>query len=176
MFTLRACCGSTLATALAFAPAAVAQEAPPRALATLEWQVAEGADGCLTRDLALRATSERVGRPLFARSGAALKVVGTARAKRGGGFRVTLDLSRIGGQHLGRRTLETDAEDCSALDEAVVLALVLMLDFVDQPSVNPHGGGQSAPKSTEIHIPPDAPGPTVAASRRTRRRRANGRL
>lgn len=121
--------------------------------------MAEGADGCLTRDLALRATSERVGRPLFARSGAALKVVGTARAKRGGGFRVTLDLSRIGGQHLGRRTLETDAEDCSALDEAVVLALVLMLDFVDQPSVNPHGGGQSAPKSTEIHIPPDAPAP-----------------
>ena len=143
---------------------AVTAVANGRATAVLEWRRAPGAERCLDRDGLARAVESRLGRSVFAsRSGADLAVeVDLTRSE--GRWRAQVVLRDTQGQRYGARELRTAAADCSALDEALVLAIALMIDIsrdeLPEVSSAPARPTRAAPSpATPIELPPQTHAP-----------------
>lgn len=128
------------------------------ASARLEWRRAAGAQECVTGETLARAVAERLGRDPFVPSGADIVARGeVSPLAQGAGWRAELELVTAGGASLGTRTVQTEAEHCSALDESLPLILALMLD-VPREQVN---RADERRRAREAPLP--APRPTPLA-------------
>jgi hypothetical protein len=97
---------------------------PPRPVA-LEWTRADGADACVDAATLERRVEERLGWDAV-RAGAPRSIVGRVERRRDG-YVAKLELEEAGARGMSR-TLESEETDCTALDDAVVLALALAID------------------------------------------------
>ncbi len=98
----------------------------------LNWVRLAGADDCLSAAELADKVEVRVGRTLFvATTEAELfvdgSVSGTAHNASGRTFDIKLQVSRPGGEVLGERALQIEAESCSAIDDAVSLVIAVTL-------------------------------------------------
>jgi hypothetical protein len=113
--------GAIGALALTIAPSARAAES-----VRLAWSRGEGADACLDEgELATRVRARLASDPF---DDAARRVIEGHAVPVKDGFRADLIVRGADGAVLGRRTIETPGADCSALGQAVTLAVVLTID------------------------------------------------
>ncbi|HUS65807.1 MAG TPA: hypothetical protein VMZ28_14750 [Kofleriaceae bacterium] len=114
--------------------------APARAQRTssLSWTRLPGAEACLGAAELARRGEERLGRAaLVTPSQAELSVEGRVEPRSGGGWRATVAVARAGGELLSERVIETREPRCSALDDAVVLVIALLIDPEGAPAAAP---------------------------------------
>ena len=163
--------GAASACALlgAIAPMARAEPASTPRPASLGWTRLEGAEGCIGAGELARAVEALLGKKAFVSAAEAeLSIEGRVAPRSEGGFRASLEVADAGGRSLGRRDLDTLADDCRALDEPLRLAIALMVDPegalgapppppVDPPPASPIL--DSAPEPAPISAPPPAPTP-----------------
>jgi hypothetical protein len=144
------------------------------ATARLEWQRAPGAEECVTRDALSRAVAERLARDPFVASGGDIVVRGKVRPLSAeSGWSAELELVTSNGALIGTRTLQTEAEHCSALDESLPLVLALMLDVPrDEVRRADERKAAAAPKPEPPRTTPIALPRTVHAPREPWRFRA----
>lgn len=93
---------------------------------SLSWVRGAGADACASARVVTREVERRLGRPVFELGAERSLEVQVTRA--GAGFRGEVFVRDASGQIIGQRTLESADADCSALVEATVLALALVID------------------------------------------------
>ncbi len=139
--------------------------------AELDWQRTPEAESCVEGDALQRAVEDRLGRTVFVENGP--DVVLTGRVSRGpnGAWAVELHLASAQGQPMGIRSLETEAEDCSSLDDSLALVLAVMLDIpkADVPPPEPPVAREADPaeptpkkpppprRATPLSVPKDTP-------------------
>ncbi|HEY2406870.1 MAG TPA: hypothetical protein VGI10_12755 [Polyangiaceae bacterium] len=117
---------------------------------------AAGAEGCPDAALLTRAVSARLHRAVFRVTPADLQI--SVRIERAAtGWLAVVDLADASGAPLGRRTLTTAAEHCSALDDSLALVIALLV-------ATPPTAAESVP-AAEIAPPASAkPAPTAPAA------------
>jgi hypothetical protein len=144
--------------------AAQAEEPPRPVHVALTWTRAPGAERCISPEELLARTRGRAASDtsltLDAR-GADFLVVGRIEP-RGEGFHTELVLRDGVGRRLGERTFDSAARSCRAVDESLVLALVVLMET---PRVRAVARGESAEALAEL-VPPlraeEPPSPRVA--------------
>ena len=96
----------------------------------IDWTRGPGADSCITpQELVERTRARAPVEALLTLDPRASDFVLTGRIeRRGDRFRVELSLRDARGQALGERTFESHGASCRALDEALVLSLVLLVE------------------------------------------------
>lgn len=164
--------GLALACALlgSFASPARAEPASTPRPASLGWTRLEGAEGCIGAGDLARAVEALLGKRAFVSAAESeLSIEGRVAPRAEGGFRASLEVADRDGQSLGRRDLDTSADDCRALDEPLRLAIALMVDpegALGAPSPPPPEPPppaspplESAPQPSPISTPPPAPTP-----------------
>lgn len=125
-----------------------------------------GAESCASAAELIRAVETRLGRSVFAASPeadlkASLHAVHTRRR-----FVLELSLESARGQRIGVRRLETQARNCSALDDSIALVLALAVDLrrndprlTGEPTAptsnDPARASESEPLVTPLTIPAD---------------------
>jgi hypothetical protein len=155
---------------LVIRPAAASEDEletpPPRAanspvLVELRVRRELGAESCVSAPELTSAVETRLGRRVFtATSDADLKA--SVRALRAGRrFVLELSLENPRGQRIGVRRLETQARNCSALDDSVALVLALAVDLRrNDPRLVPVPAREPTPEpslATPLAIPADTP-------------------
>jgi hypothetical protein len=138
-------------------------EAGDRVTVRLEWKQAAGASSCIDAEALSRAVTRRFQRQGFTDApDADIVVKGTVKGERDRSWTAVIELERANGESLGTRTLTTTAPDCSALDDAVVLATGLMID-VSRRRVDDERTGTTTPPlgkpAAPITIPRDTAAP-----------------
>ncbi len=114
---------------------------------------------------ALRSAVEsRLGRRVFVpRKQADVVVRGRLEVARGGdGWTADLALESGAGQPMGKRTLSTHADDCSALDASLALIVALMIDIPREELPAPPTTAPPPPPAahtTTIQLPRETPAP-----------------
>jgi hypothetical protein len=127
--------------------------------ARLEWQRAADADECMDAESLERAVSARLGRNPFGSEQSHVTVKGRiATNTEPPGWIAELDLVSERGNPIGTRTLTTEAEHCSALDESLTLVLALMIDIPEEEV-------RRADRAREVPEPTAPPKPEPAPSR-----------
>jgi hypothetical protein len=128
---------------------------PPPVTAALDWQRSSAAEDCLDAGALASGVEKRLRRSVFAPRERADVVVGVRLARRPEGAWLAQIELRTKGQLIGTRELVTSAEDCSALDESLTLAIALMVDV----------SADELPKPVEA--PPAQRAPVTPPPRRT---------
>jgi hypothetical protein len=128
--------------------------------ARLEWNK-EDAPSCIDGTALASAVDARWGRPVFVSGARADVVVSGHMGRSRGGFVVTIELRREGGESLGSRTLKTAESSCRALDDSVALAVGLMLD-VSRQRVAEERRATAGPLDADTAV---FDGPTIAIPR-----------
>lgn len=156
--------GVTLAFAMLLGSLhAQAMDQPIRA--ELDWRTKPAGSNCIDRDELRSAVEERLGRQVFTdRATADVRVVGGID-KQGDVWRVQIRLSSSHGEPMGERELESEAEDCSALDASLALVLAVMLDLpkakVPQPTADAPPRAVEPPRAparpTRLRVPRETP-------------------
>lgn len=99
--------------------------------AELAWKTDDA--GCLSGQRLEATVNERWGRRVFSGSPADIRVVGGVRSRRSvPGYEARIEMFSSSGQSMGSRTLSTDSDTCSALDEPILLVTGLMLDVSER--------------------------------------------
>ena len=133
----------------------------------LNWVRAEGAASCPSAREIARAVERRLdGAALVRAAQAELLVEALVAPLEGGGFRVTMSLSRQG-DAAGTRELETREPECRDISDKAALAIALMIDpeasvgeeSADRPSAPeapppPSSVPSPAPRSASVPAPP----------------------
>lgn len=135
-----------------------------RALARLELVTDEGASSCMSKRELEVAVERRLRRKVF-REPAELDV--KVRFTRiGNAWSAELALADSQGRELGRRALDTQAKDCSALDASLALVVALLVDSPPEPPPPPPETPTPAekpapppPRSTSIEVPKETYAP-----------------
>lgn len=120
-------------------PVSAEPSTPPPSLsgtpmtARLTWNRNSGAEECITGDELRHAVNRRWGREVIHSEGPAdLTLEGNIGPRGEGAWVAHLEMRRADGSSLGSRDIETQARDCSALDDSIALAAGLMLDMSRQ--------------------------------------------
>jgi hypothetical protein len=158
---------------------------PINAAARLELVKAPGAEQCLDRQGLTRSVETRLQRRAFRADLPATLVVQIAIERKASGWSALLEMHDGSGAFLGRRSIVTQAEDCSALDDSLALVVALLVDSPPAPVSpsndalpTPPAAPNAAPQATRaapsanaevkppqsqetssIHLPPDTPAP-----------------
>jgi hypothetical protein len=140
---------------LLWSRAGFALDANPRV--ALELTRGEGTDSCIHREAVERAVERRLRRRVFAHDQPADLRIAVALARDpDGAWSAKLALFGRNGAEIGARELDTHASHCSALDEALVLVVALLVDSPEaRAEANP---ATAAPPPT----PAEKPAPTEA--------------
>ena len=126
--------------------------------AQLDWRAGPAGSNCIDGDELRSVVEARLGRQVFTDEATAdVRVVGGI-VKQGDVWRVELRLVSSHGDAMGARELESEAPDCSALDDSLALVLAIMLDL-PKAKVPPPAAETSAAPST-ANPPPVADQPT----------------
>src|SRR5688572_7710227 len=141
--------GLSLSIAL-FAITAPAAEGE-RSRARLDLVRTPGTESCIEKRGLERAVERRLRRKVFQEPAGLLVEVRIARTE--GNWIASIVLYDAHRRELGRRELDTAAEDCSALDASLALVLALLVDSPPEPQPEP----TEAPAAT----PTGAPKPPV---------------
>jgi hypothetical protein len=121
---------------------------PPPVTAALDWHRSSAAEDCLDAGALASGVEKRLRRSVFAPRERADVVVGVRLTRRPESAWVAqIELRSTKGQLIGTRELVTSAEDCSALDESLTLAIALMVDV----------SADELPKPVEALQPVEAP-------------------
>jgi len=122
----------TTAVALAIvtsSPTAVAQQATSAQTSSLSWSRLEGADGCIGTSELARSVETLLGRSVFVSAAKAdVSVEGRVAPLPSGGWRALIAMSDSDGKSLGEREIASEEPSCRSLDDAVALAIALMID------------------------------------------------
>jgi hypothetical protein len=94
----------------------------------LDWQRAPGAEECVSAEALQQAVANRLGRSPFVAESSHVTVKGRV-APQERGWIAELELVSERGVRIGTRTIQTEADHCSALDESLPLVLALMIDI-----------------------------------------------
>ncbi len=125
-------------------------EEPPRPVhIAVVWTRLPGAETCISPDEMVMKTRARAASDTLLtldRKGADFSIIGRIEP-RGEGFRTELVLRDAVGRPLGERTFESPARSCRALDDSLILALVLL---VETPWVRDAAHGKPAEELGEI--------------------------
>lgn len=125
-------------------------EQPPRpAQVVVEWTRAPGAEHCISPDELLIETRARVSTDAVLtldRKDADFSIIGRIEP-RAEGFRTELVLRDAVGRPLGKRTFELSARSCRALDDSLIVALVLL---VETPRVRNAVHGRGSDELVEL--------------------------
>jgi hypothetical protein len=146
---------AALACSALSAPAAEAQPAPVR----LVWVRGAGADACATQQQIAEQVTLRLGRSPFA-AGAerAIDAYVTRAAGTAGGWRAEIVVRGGDGQLLGARELTSEADDCTSIASASVLAIALVIDPDAGTRPPPPPAPPPAPAVPAVPaVPPTAP-------------------
>jgi hypothetical protein len=136
-----------------------------RALARLELVADEGASSCMSKRELEVAVERRLRRKVF-REPAELDV--KVRFTRvGNAWSAELALADAQGRELGRRALDTEAKDCSALDASLALVVALLVDSPPEPPAPPpetptpeeKPASLPPPRATSIEVPKETYAP-----------------
>ena len=119
--------------------------------AQLELRRGPGTERCLDRESLARAVEARLRRPAFRADVPATLRLKIEMARAGSSWSASLTLHDGAGAFLGRRSLVTEAADCSALDESLALVVALLVDAPPAPA--------SAPVLATAEIEPATPAP-----------------
>jgi len=160
-------------------------KSPASASARLELVKAPGTEQCLDRQSLSHAVEVRLRRRAFRADQAATLYLQIAIARSGAAWSATLDLHDGSGAFLGRRSIVTEAADCSALDDSLALVVALLVDSPPAAVVESNEGSaagaaaesaapapaQASPsakteakalharETSAIHLPRDTPAP-----------------
>ncbi|HEY6726150.1 MAG TPA: hypothetical protein VI197_19075 [Polyangiaceae bacterium] len=161
---------TVLACVSALAGPAHAQDEP--VLAELEWRGGPSGGNCIEASAIRAAVEARLGRTLFAPKGQAdVRVTGSITGA-DGKWLVRIILTSAQGEPMGERELESENQDCSALDDSLALVLAVMLDIpktrvpapapapsATQPAASPAVSTTPSPptRSSKLHVPKDTP-------------------
>ncbi len=153
-----------LAAPLLLAGAVAHAEPAPPVRAELEWRRAPGAAHCMDAASLRKAVESRLGRRVFvSRDQADVVVRGRLEpSARGQGWTAELTLQSAAGQPMGKRTLNTRADDCSALDASLALIVALMIDIPREELPPPPAKSTPpppTPRTTPIQVPRETPAP-----------------
>ncbi len=105
---------------------------PERITASLSWVRAADTEGCISTEALSSEVEARLGRSVFgARSSADMRIEGSIQRVDSPNvrWRVRFTLYDVGGKPLGHRDLESDREDCAALDDSLALIVALLVDL-----------------------------------------------
>jgi len=103
----------------------------------LNWVRLADADSCPTAAQIGASVEARLGRELFVVAREAQLFLDGYVARSVAGFEVTLEVSELAGRVLGRRVLQFEGDDCSAIEPAVALVIAVTLN---PDSALPSGG------------------------------------
>lgn len=116
-----------------FAPRLAQGKGKPSGAARLELSQAPGAERCVDQQSLKRAVEARLQRHAFREDQAATLYVQIAIARNDAGWSASLTMHDGSGAFLGRRSLVTEAADCSALDDSLALVVALLVDSPPAP-------------------------------------------
>jgi len=159
------------------------------ASARLELQKGPGTEGCLDQRSLSHAVESRLRRRAFREDVPATLFVKIAITRDRAAWSALLTMHDGSGAFLGRRSLTTEAADCSALDDSLALVVALLVDSPPPPELDssaeaepaaplpPSSAGKAGPNqaanarsesdakaasgeaATAIQLPPDTPAP-----------------
>jgi hypothetical protein len=132
------------------AAAVTVRAAEPLQRVRLGWVRGEGTESCLDRDALEQRVRERLGRDPFSQE-APVSIDGIV-ARDGSGWHAQLRIRSNTDEALGTRQLDSGASDCSAISEAVVLAVALTID----PSAGSAASAAAFPPEPTAPSPPQA--------------------
>lgn len=152
-----------LAAPVLLATAAAQADPAPPVRARLDWKRQPGAGHCLDAAALRKAVESRLGRRVFVPAQADVVVRGRLEPARDGeGWTAQLALEGAAGQPMGKRTLSTRADDCSALDASLALIVALMIDIPREelpPPPRTTAPPPPTPQTTPIRVPRETPAP-----------------
>jgi hypothetical protein len=122
-----------------------------RLRARLELVSEEGTRSCMTKGELERAVERRLRRKVFHEAAELDVKVRFTRVEKT--WKAELALWDVQGRELGRRALDTEAKDCSALDASLALVVALLVDSPPEPPPPP----PETPTPTEKPKPPPPP-------------------
>jgi len=128
--------------------AALASTAHAQAGPALHWVRGPGAEVCIPPAELAQALEARFGAPIFASATDAELAVEGYIAATETGYHVLLQVSDREGHVLGSRTLDSPHANCRALDEALILVIVLTLD----PEAGLLGSGIALPDEVQARL------------------------
>ncbi len=138
--------------------AGLALDANPRV--ALEVKRGEGTDKCIQGAAVERAVERRLRRPVFAAKDAADLGIELALAREAdGAWSAKLLLRGRDGTEVGSRELDTHASHCSALDDALVLVVALLVDSPEARAQANKAAAAAAPAPSTAPPLAEAPNP-----------------
>jgi hypothetical protein len=108
--------------------------AEPAHRVDLRWQTS---DGCIDEATLAATVEQTLGRPVFHFDGRPAGTVEGLVAPVDRGFHASITLRSPKGNVLASRELATGASSCSRLDESVAIVIVLMVDGLPEPKLEP---------------------------------------
>ena len=147
-----------LGVSLTIALAAIAARAADgeRSRARLELVRTPGTESCIEKRSLERDVERRLRRKVFQEPAGLLVEVRLARAEND--WAAGIVLYDAHGRELGRRELDTEADDCSALDASLALVLALLVDSPPEPRPQPTQAPSETP-ATAAQTPERRPPP-----------------
>ena len=168
-----------------FAPHVAEGKGKQSGAARLELSKGPGAEHCVDQQSLSHAVEARLQRHAFRADQAATLYLQIALARNDAGWSALLTMHDGSGAFLGRRTLVTEASDCSALDDSLALVVALLVDSppapvtevetatplpaapsnsparTGAPAVPPRAEAEAAPseEALTIRLPRDTPAP-----------------
>ena len=130
--------------------------------ARLELSKGAGAEHCMDQQSLSRAVEARLQRHAFRADQVATLYLQIAFARNDAGWSALLTMHDGSGAFLGRRSLLTEAADCSALDDSLALVVALLVDSPPAP-VAENDVAEPLPPAAPSH----AAAPTTQASEET---------
>ena len=127
------------------------------ASARLELSKGPGAEQCLDQQRLSRAVEARLQRRAFRADLKATLHVRIAIARNDAGWSAVLTMHDGAGAFLGRRSIVTDAADCSALDESLALVVALLVDSPPAAVPEPEPPVRDTPSQPAAKTAEDAP-------------------
>jgi hypothetical protein len=140
----------------------------PSGAARLDVEKGAGAERCVDGQDLAHAVEARLRRRVFRADLPATLYVKIALARDAAGWSALLTMHDGNGAFLGRRSLVTEAADCSALDESLALVVALLVDSPPPPVAGESEATPAATKPTSPSTEParaTAPPPTEASAR-----------
>ena len=134
--------------------------------ARLELSKGPGAEQCLDQQRLSRAVEARLQRRAFRADLKATLHVRIAIARNDAGWSAVLTMHDGAGAFLGRRSLVTEAADCSALDESLALVVALLVDSPPAavPDTEPDPPAHDTSSQSAPQLMP-APAPAVSGTK-----------
>lgn len=121
----------------------------PRSAARLELVKGEGTEQCIAERALLRAVEFRLHRRAFRQDALATLYLRLAILRQSRGWSAEITVHDGSGVFLGRRSIETEAPHCSALDDSLALVVALLVDAPPAAPISADVGERPAAASNE---------------------------